>query len=73
MTAETRLSKFLTDQQEAVGIARDLIDAPRDPYAVRSDALNMALYLHKERESTMAEAIEDAKKVEAYLRGSDGR
>ena len=70
--SDVRLAKFLVDQQEAVGIARDLIDAPRDPYVVRSDALNMSLYLHKERESSMEQAINDAKKVEAYLRGARG-
>jgi len=69
--AESRLAKFLTDQQEAVAILRDAEESLPGPYSIRLDALNAALFFDRGTsvDQSMADVIADAKKVEAFLKG----
>jgi hypothetical protein len=70
----TRLKKFLADQEEAVSIARGLPDGSSP---VRIDALNVALSLAhcnalaSGGTTSMTEIMKDAAKVEKYLKGGD--
>jgi len=70
----TRLKKFLTDQEEAVALARSTPDGSN---SVRIDAMNVALSLaHSnaiaaDKIVTMAELLKNAAAAEQYLRGPD--
>lgn len=67
---DSRTTKFIADQQDAVAILRDEMDTLK-PYNVRYDALYASINIHKERHtSTMDEVIDDAKKVEKFLKGA---
>ena len=70
MSEQTRLKKFLADQEEAVQLARS---TPDGSDATRIDALNVALSLaHCNAEPgvsiTVGELLKDARAVEQYLR-----
>jgi len=65
---ETRLQKFVEDQEAAVAIAREASHMPLD-YNIRVDALNAALALAVGGETTMRDVVRDARVVEKYLRG----
>jgi hypothetical protein len=72
MAEETRLKRFVQDQEEAVQLARS---TPEGSDSVRVDAINVALSLaHCNAEPgttvTTAELIECAKAIERYLRSS---
>jgi hypothetical protein len=71
--AATRLDKFITDQEAAVQLARELPDVPSE-YSIRVDAMNAALSLANsmsdERTASMADVVKDAKLAEAYLKGA---
>jgi hypothetical protein len=72
MAEETRLKRFVQDQEEAVQLARS---TPEGSDSVRVDAINVALSLaHCNAEPgvtvTVSELIESAKAVEKYLRSS---
>lgn len=69
----TRLKRFLTDQEEAVQLARAM---PEGSCPSKIDAINAALSLaHTNAQSaskvtTMAEIIKDAVAAEKYLSGT---
>lgn len=64
------LAKFVSDQEAAVRIAREVADEPTD-YVKRCDAINAAISLaHATAEDTpVAELIENAQAIEKYLKG----
>ena len=73
MTEEnTRLKKLISDQEEAVQIARETLNGG-DP--LRIDAVNVALSLaHSnavggDRHTSMTELLRDAAAAEKYLKG----
>jgi hypothetical protein len=68
--AESRLAKFLADQQEAVAIAVEQTGEP-SPYGVRCDAINAALGLANAttEATTVAELLQNARLIEKYLKG----
>lgn len=69
-----RLKKFISDQEEAVTLARSMPDGSN---SVRIDAMNVALSLaHSNAVAadhvvTMAQLLKDAAAAEAYLKGPD--
>lgn len=69
-----RLKRFISDQEEAVQLARETTDGS-DP--LRIDAVNVALSLaHSnavacDRETTMAELLANAKMAQRFLSGQD--
>ncbi len=70
MTEVTRLKKFLTDQEEAVQLARSTPDGANP---VKVDALNGALSLaHCNAEPgtflSVAQLLKDAQLIEAFLK-----
>lgn len=72
MTEPTRLKRFLSDQEEAVQLARETADGS---VPVRVDSINVALSLARSNAevsnepTTMAELLTNAKMAEAYLKG----
>lgn len=73
MTKETRLKKFIADQEEAVSLARS---TPEGSNPVRIDSLNAALSLactnaaNCQQVTSMADILKDAAAAEKYLKGS---
>lgn len=71
MAEDTRLKKFIADQEEAVEIARGTVNGG-DP--LRIDAVNVALHLaHSNaiganKETSMADLLKDALVAEKFLR-----
>jgi hypothetical protein len=69
-----RLKKFITDQEDAVTLARSMPDGSNP---LRIDALNVALSLAhtnarvNENIVSMTQLLKDAAIAEAYLKGPD--
>jgi hypothetical protein len=73
LAEDTRLKKFIADQEEAVQLARSTPDGSNP---VRIDAINVCLSLaHCNAEDGIFVSIDallkDAAKVEAYLKAQD--
>lgn len=63
---QTRLTKFLSDQQQAVEIATSLSDDPR-PYSTRIDAINVILQMRNTEEMSLTTFIEEVRVIERFL------
>ena len=69
----TRLKRFLTDQEEAVQLARSTPDGSNP---LRIDAVNVALSLAHtnavacDQSTTMAKLLADARAAEQFLKGA---
>jgi len=68
--SDARLTKFISDQEAAVEVARSVSGEPA-PYNIRADAINAALSLVGcySGDPDMARVIADARVAEAYLKG----
>ena len=60
---QTRLTKFLSDQQQAVEMARTLPEDPR-PYSTRIDAINVILQLRNTQEMSITTFMEEVRVIE---------